>query len=111
MLLDDEPDRAWQVALDHADVIAPSRWHELIQLRQHNHPADVIEPWHQRIEQQLATNSDKNRYRKAATMIADLQSAYQSCDDNASYQHYVADLRHRHRHKTAFLALLDRTDL
>ncbi|MFC4949114.1 hypothetical protein [Pseudonocardia sp. GCM10023141] len=111
LLDEDEPDRAWQVALDHADTLAPSRWQELIQLRQHTHPADVIEPWHQRIEQQLAANTDRYRYRKAATMITGLRDAYQACDEQAGYQHYITDLRHRHRHKTAFLTTLDRADL
>jgi hypothetical protein len=105
LINDGEPDHAWQVALDHATTLTPSRWHQLIETRQQTHPADVIDPWQQLIEHQLAA-TDKSRYRRAAAMITALRTAYHSCDDAPRYQSYITDLRHRR--KTAFLAILDR---
>lgn len=42
VLLDEnEHDQAWQVATQHPDALHESRWHELIELRQHSNPAQV----------------------------------------------------------------------
>lgn len=112
VLLDEgELDEAWRVALDHADAVPESRWHQLIDLNQPAHPAEVIAPWRRLIEQRLDMSSDKYRYGRAIKMLRQLRDAYRATGDNASFHAYADDLRNRHKRKTSFIAKLDRAKL
>lgn len=112
VLLDEgELDEAWRVALDHADAVPESRWHQLIDLNQPAHPAEVIAPWRRLIEQRLDMSSDKYRYGRAIKMLRQLRDAYRATGDNAGFHAYADDLRNRHKRKTSFIAKLDRAKL
>ncbi|MPY80936.1 MAG: hypothetical protein GEV04_21365 [Actinophytocola sp.] len=111
LLDEDEPNAAWQTAVEYADAIGEHRWHELIELRQTTHPADVIEPWQTLIEQRLGTTRDKYRYGRAIKMLRRLRDAYRAVGNPDGFQTYLGELRDRHRRKTSFIAKLDRARL
>ncbi|QUH05009.1 hypothetical protein HUO13_33285 [Saccharopolyspora erythraea] len=112
VLLDEgELDEGWRQAVDHADDLLESRWHQLINLRQPTHPQDVIGPWQRLIQQRLDTSTDKYRYNKAITMLRRLSDGYRATGDTTGLDTYLADLRKLHGRKTSFIAKLDRTDL
>ncbi|MPY97973.1 MAG: hypothetical protein GEU97_08225 [Actinophytocola sp.] len=111
LLDEDEHDAAWRTAVEHADVIGEHRWHELIDLRQPTHPADVIEPWQTLIEQRLGATGDKYRYVRAVKMLRRLRDAYRAAGNPDGFPTYLGELRDRHRRKTSFIAKLDRARL
>jgi hypothetical protein len=112
VLLDEgEPDDAWQVAVEHAEDLFDSRWHQLIYLRQPVHPRDVIEPWQRLIQRRLDASTDKYRYGKAVTMLQRLRDAYLAAGDATGFGTYLDDLRDRHQRKTSFIAKLDHASL
>jgi tetratricopeptide (TPR) repeat protein len=103
--------KAWQAALDHADDLPESRWHQLLDVRQPTHPQDVIEPWQRLIQQRLDTSTDKYRYSKAIKMLRQLRDAYRASGDASGFGTYLDRLRDRHKRKTSFIAKLDRANL
>lgn len=111
LLGENELDQAWQVAVEHADVVHESRWHQLIDLRQPGHPADVVAPWQRLIEQRLGMSNDKYRYAKAVKMLRRLRDAYRAAGDESGFSGLLDDLRGRHKRKTSFIAKLDRAKL
>jgi hypothetical protein len=88
--------------------VPESQWFQLIEVREKNHPADVIRPYQDLIEIGLERASDKYRYPKAVKTIRRLRNSYQRVCDEAGLTAYVADLRQRHRRKTSFIAKLDK---
>ena len=112
VLLDEhEQHEAWQVAAEHADAVADSRWQQLIELRQPTHPADVIAPYQRLIDRRLGMTNDKYRYGRAVTMIRQLRDAYWATGDESGFHAYIEELRDRHKRKTSFLAKLDSAEL
>ncbi|WP_219420250.1 hypothetical protein [Pseudonocardia nigra] len=111
LLEEGEPDDAWRAAIDHRDDLPDSRWQQLIDLRQHTHPAEMVEPLQRLIEKQLSTSTDKHRYDRVTRMVKQLRTAYRSSGDTAALRDFMDELRDRHRRKTAFLAKLDRAQL
>ncbi len=111
LLDEDEPDEAWQIALSYPGEVLESRWHELIDVRRHGHPAEVVGPLQQLIEQRLAAGGDKHRYSRAIATIRQLRAAYHAVGDDSGFATYLEDLRRRHKRKTSFLAKLDRAKL
>jgi hypothetical protein len=87
--------------------IPESQWFQLIELRERDHPADVIRPYQDLIELGLERATDKYRYPKAIKTIRRLQDAYHRAGDDAGLAAYAADLRQRHRRKTSFITKLD----
>ncbi len=87
--------------------VPESQWFQLIEVREKNHPADVIRPYQDLIEMGLERAADKYRYPKAVRTIRRLRDSYQRAGDEAGFVVYVADLRQRHRRKTSFIAKLD----
>lgn len=85
-----------------------SQWFQLIEVREKNHPADVIRPYQDLIEIGLERASDKYRYPKAVKIIRRLRDSYHRADDEAGFTAYLADLRQRHRRKTSFITKLDK---
>jgi hypothetical protein len=87
--------------------VPESQWFQLIEVREKDHPADVIRPYQDLIEIGLERASDKYRYPKAIKVIMCLRDCYQRAGDEAGFLAYVADLRQRHRRKTSFITKLD----
>lgn len=112
VLLDEgDTDQAWQVGRDYADSLHASRWQQLIELRQPDHPADVITPLRRLIEQRLTDDRDKYRYDRAIKMLRQLRGAHRAAGCSDDFATYAADLRERHKRKTSLLAKLDRAGL
>jgi hypothetical protein len=87
--------------------VPESQWSQLIEVREKNHPADVIRPYQDLIEIGLERASDKYRHPKAVKTIRCLRDSHQRAGDEADFTAYIADLRQRHRRKTSFIAQLD----
>ncbi len=88
--------------------VPESQWFQLIEVREQDHPADVIRPYQDLIEIGLERASDKYRYPKAIKTIRRLRDSYHRAGDAAGFTAYLADLRQRHHRKTSFIAKLDK---
>ena len=100
-------DEAWAAAMADPGQVPESQWFQLIEVREQDHPADVIRPYQDLIEIGLDRASDKYRYPKAVKTIRRLRDSYHRAGDEAGFTDYVADLRQRHRRKTSFITKLD----
>jgi len=101
-------DEAWATAMANTGQVPESQWFQLIEVREQDHPADVIRPYQDLIEITLERASDKYRYPKAIKTIRRLRDSYHRAGDAAGFTAYVADLRQRHHRKTSFIAKLDK---
>ncbi len=101
-------DEAWAAAMANPGQVPESQWFQLIEMREKNHPADVIRPYQDLIEIGLEKASDKYRYPKAIKTISRLRDSHQRAGDEAGFAVYLADLRQRHRRKTSFISKLDK---
>ncbi|HLK00744.1 MAG TPA: hypothetical protein VKU39_12665 [Streptosporangiaceae bacterium] len=101
-------DEAWAAAMADPGRVPESQWFQLIEVREQDHPADVIRPYQDLIEITLERTSDKYRYPKAVKTIRRLRDSYHRAGDEAGFTAYVAGLRQRHRRKTSFIAKLDK---
>jgi uncharacterized Zn finger protein len=108
LVSEDLLDEAWAAAMANPGQVPESQWFQLIEVREQNHPADVIRPYRDLIEIGLERASDKYRYPKAVKTIRRLRDSYHRADDEAGFAAYLADLRQRHRRKTSFIAKLDK---
>ncbi|MTK30859.1 hypothetical protein GL305_12885 [Nocardia seriolae] len=110
LLLDeDDLDQAWQVAGEHPDSLYENRSRQLIELRQPDHPAEVIAPLQRLIENRLTDDRDKHRYDRAVKLLRQLRGAYRAAGKSTDFDGYQAELRDRHKRKTSLIAKLDRT--
>ena len=108
LVREDLLDEAWATAMANPGQVPESQWFQLIEVREKDHPADVIRPYQDLIEIGLAKASDKYRYPKAIKTIRRLRDSYHRAGDEAGFTAYLADLRQRHRRKTSFLTKLDK---
>jgi hypothetical protein len=108
LVSEDLLDEAWAAAMANPGQVPESQWFQLIEVREQDHPADVIRPYQDLIEITLERASDKYRYPKAVKIIRRLRDSYHRAGDEAGFTAYVADLRQRHRRKTSFIAKLDK---
>ncbi|HXL93265.1 MAG TPA: hypothetical protein VN969_30420 [Streptosporangiaceae bacterium] len=108
LIREDLLDEAWTTAMANPNQLPESQWFELIELREKDHPADVIRPYGDLIEIGLERASDKYRYPKAIKAIKCLQDVYRRAEDEPGFAAYLADLRQRHRRKTSFITSLDK---
>jgi len=108
LVREDLLDEAWAAAMANPGQVPESQWFELIEVREKDHPADVIRPYQDLIEIGLEKASDKYRYPKAIKTIRRLRDSYHRVGDEAGFSAYLADLRQRHRRKTSFLTKLDK---
>ena len=109
LVREDLLDEAWAAAMANPAQVPESQWFQLIEVREKDHPADVIRPYQDLIEIGLAKASDKYRYPKAIKTIRRLRDSYHRVGDEAGFSAYLADLRQRHRRKTSFLTKLDKS--
>jgi hypothetical protein len=109
LVREDLLDEAWATAMANPGQVPESQWFQLIEVREKDHPADVIRPYQDLIEIGLEKASDKYRYPKAIKTIRRLRDSYHRAGDEAGFSAYLADLRQRHRRKTSFLTKLDKS--
>jgi hypothetical protein len=108
LVREDLLDEAWAAAMANPGQVPESQWCQLIEVREQDHPADVIRPYRDLIEIGLDRVSDKYRYPKAIKTIRRLRDSYHRAGDEAGFSAYLADLRQRHRRKTSFITELDK---
>ncbi len=85
LVSEDLIDEAWAAAMANPGQVPESQWFQLIELREKNHPADVIRPYQNLIEIGLERASDKYRYPKAVKAIRRLRDSYQRAGDEAGF--------------------------
>lgn len=107
LVRDDLLDEAWTTAVASPGQVSEAQWHDLIGLREKDHPVDVIRPFQNLIELGLERASDKYRYPKAIKALKRLREDYLRTGDEAGFVAYLDDLRQRQRRKTSFIARLD----
>ena len=107
LIREDLLDEAWTTAVASPGQVPEAQWHELIGLREKDHPADVIRPFQDLIELGLERTSDKYRYPKAIKALKRLREDYVRAGDAAGFAAYLDDLRQRQRRKTSLIARLD----
>jgi hypothetical protein len=107
LVREDLHDEAWATAVASPGQVPEAQWHDLIGLREKDHPADVIRPSQDLIELGVERTSDKYRYPKAIKALKHLREDYLQVGDEAGFAAYLDDLRQRHRRKTSFIARLD----
>jgi hypothetical protein len=83
LVREDLLDEAWAVAMASPGQVPESQWFQLIEVREKDHPADVIRPYQDLIEIGLERASDKYRYPKAIKTIRQLRDAYRRANDEA----------------------------
>ncbi|MFL6143434.1 MAG: hypothetical protein ACJ72N_16410 [Labedaea sp.] len=108
-LLDDgAPDEAWAAA-ERAGCPRPA-WLEVARRRAADHPADVL-PGYRVLIEQAATGTGRRVYREVADLLRELREAATRAGELAGYRVLLAQLRARHRRRTAFLDELGRAQL
>lgn len=107
LLLEGMTDEAWATATSEPRQVSEFRWGQLIDLREEEHPADVLGPLARLIELRVEQTSDKYRYPKAIKALKRLREDYERAGDSAGFGVYLAGLRERQRRKYSFIAKLD----
>jgi hypothetical protein len=83
LVSEDLLDAAWAAAMANPGQVPESQWFQLIEVREKNHPADVIRPYQDLIEIGLERASDKYRSPKAVKTIRRLRDSYQRAGDES----------------------------
>jgi hypothetical protein len=107
LVREDLLDEAWAAAVSVGGQLHESQWLQLIDLREKEHPADVLGPLAGLIEAGIERTNDKYRYPKAVKALKRLRENYERAGDAAGFGVYLAVLRERQRRKTSFIAKLD----
>ncbi|PMR62623.1 hypothetical protein C1A38_02385 [Verrucosispora sp. ts21] len=104
-------DEAWQEALRHRRWLGGPQWQTLLERRAVMHPAEVIQPYRDLVEQVILNSADKRRYRRAIALLPALRAAYQAAGEPAAFGRYLAELRIAHKRRPTFLKTLDAAGL
>lgn len=107
LLAEDLTDEAWTTATAEPDMVSESQWAQLIDLREKEHAADVLEPLAHLIERGVERTSDKYRYPKAIKALKRLREDYERAGNADGFGAYLDALRERQRRKHSFVAKLD----
>lgn len=100
-------EEAWRTGAQHTEHIGTQQWLALLERRQATHPAEVIGPYQQLVERQVLNSADKQRYRRAVTLLCSLRDAHLAVGDPEGFSSYLRDLRVQHKRRPTFLATLD----
>jgi hypothetical protein len=101
-------DAAWSAA--QAPDCSPAAWLAAARSRVVSDPADVL-PGYRALIDAVTARTGRRHYREAATLLAELRTACAACDESAAFGAFLADLRARHRRKSALLNELDSAGL
>ncbi|MGC5023005.1 DUF6880 family protein [Micromonospora sp. DT47] len=104
-------DEAWQEALHHRRWLGGPQWQTLLQRRAATHPAEVIQPYRDLVEQAILNSADKRRYRRAVVLLTALRAVYQAAGEPAAFPRYLAELRIEHKRRPTFIKTLDAAGL
>jgi hypothetical protein len=100
-------DEAWETAANEPGQVSEHLWLQLIDLREKDHPTDVLEPLARLIEIGVEKTSDKYRYQKTIKTLERLRDDYERVGDAVGFHEYLVGLRERQRRKYSFIAKLD----
>ncbi|MDT5025081.1 MAG: hypothetical protein QOE61_1507 [Micromonosporaceae bacterium] len=101
-------DEAWTTANQHPEVISETLWHDLLNRRQVTHPADVLPHYRRLTEAHIADSRDKQRYRRAVTLLLRMREATAAAHQHDEFGTYTAELRRTNRIRPNFLTELDK---
>jgi hypothetical protein len=82
-------EEAWQEALRHRRWLGESQWHALLERRSAMHPAEVIQPYRDLVEQSILNSADKRRYQRAVALLPALRAAYQAAGEPTAFPQYL----------------------
>jgi hypothetical protein len=97
----DEVEAAWRGAQEGG--CREDLWMQLAELRQQEHPGDVVPIYQRQVEFLL---SQGRTYEEAVALMRRVRSAMSSMEPPGDFGAYVAGLRAAHRRKRNFMALL-----
>ena len=107
LLVGGQDDDAWRIATAHREYLGEQLWLDVLNRRSATHPGNVLEPYRDLIEQHVLDSSDKQRYRRAVTLLPPLQRAHRADGQPEAFTPYLAELRQRHLRRPSFLKTLD----
>lgn len=103
LLGDGDLDTAWQLAVEHG--CPQPLWMSLARAREGEHPLDAIEVYRREIED-LIGRKLTHSYEQAVGHVIQAGELYSRAGAAKEFAAYLDDLRHRHKPKTKFLAML-----
>lgn len=103
LLGDGEVDAAWRLAVAHG--CPQPLWMALARAREDEHPADAVHVYQREIEN-LIDRKQAHWYEQAVEHVVHVGELYARGGADDDFATYLADLRHRHKPKPKFLAML-----
>jgi uncharacterized Zn finger protein len=111
LLLDREPDAAWQVTKDNPEWDpGQRRWKKLAKTREPLYPSDAMVVYLKLADSELETTG-RSHYTRAAALLREARRAADAAGRRPEFSEHVSALRDRFRRRTAFIEILDRTAL
>jgi hypothetical protein len=111
LLVDREPDSAWQVTVDHPEWDpGQRRWERLAEWRASLHPADAMAVYFHLADVELETTG-RTAYTRAATLLRKARRAAEAAGRRQEFTEHVAALRTQFRKRPALIEILDRSAL
>lgn len=103
LLRDTEVETAWQLAIEHGSP--QPLWMALARAREVEHPLDAVVVYKREIED-LIDRKQTNSYEQAVAHVEHVGELYERAGAGKDFNAYLGDLRHRHKPKTKFVAML-----
>jgi len=111
LLVDEEPETAWQVPGAHPDWDpGPQRWMRLAEARETSVPGDAFDVYLHLADLQLET-AGKAAYVRAVAILKKAAQAARAAERQGEFAAHLAALRETHRRRPTFIAVLDRARL
>jgi len=93
LLHDDQPDAAWQAALDNG--CTDQVWAELARIRSASHPKDAIAVFRGLVEQELVKDNDHNE-ELVVELLAQLRTLFTRTGRQDAFNAYLDGVKGRH---------------
>ena len=103
LLRDGEIEHGWQLAVEHG--CPQPLWMSLARAREDEHPLDAVVVYKREIED-LVGRKQAHWYQQAVAHVVHVGELYVRAGAADEFDAYLAELRHRHKPKTKFLAML-----
>jgi tetratricopeptide (TPR) repeat protein len=100
---DGEVEQAWQLAVEHG--CPQPLWMSLARARGAEHPLDAVAVYKREIED-LIDRKQAHGYEQAIAHVVHVGELYARAGAADDFMTYLDDLRHRHKPKTKFMAML-----
>ncbi|MDP9418082.1 MAG: hypothetical protein M3P48_09705 [Actinomycetota bacterium] len=103
LLSDSEVEQAWQLAVQHG--CPQPLWMALAGAREDEHPLDAVMVYKREIDD-LIDRKQAHSYEQADAHVVHVRDLYARAGAEEDFAAYTHDLRHRHKPKMKFLAML-----